>query len=763
MTDNLLWEDALKNASVLQIAELAAVVPVTMVNASISKPLARSGSVMEVATRESGLLLTKTEIVNLRKYEALGLQLPYTLQAVIDYLRFGAGEDGGKGLKAEDFLQTFSTTREHAKKWSDIRSSVMLTNEHLRVFGTRMQNYGNQMVKLEDELTASGVLKKHNIKTLEDLGKLKLDLGDEFPDLSLGEETIVDFKYVLNEIKKDIKGNLDNVERIKVDLDSFGNELRLKVHPEIKHRLALISTNRYPQDVEELDAETSRLSVQIAEKSTQYKALVEKSLGSAAALNIFGLGMSIYYGVEAEAIRKERNALEETLNAALTVLGNKNQTLARLKLVELKLQNLDLAAVHADVATKNLRHTWNVLHLYISNSNDAAEEITDAMRFRMFNLHFANVVNPWKDIVNDARSLNEIFKEADEEYIGGMTARKASVMKIFTTNTYPAADVLLMKNGLSKMNAELTKANAIFTRQQYLPVLKDTYDQLVRSVDSCAETLTDAALKSSNELKTNRKMLMAIEAVLKSEAEGENDIEVIEEFLQERNLQLKKAIVKTVEMTKDIRKKLHEVSSGLDKTTTMGYIAGLEKDKEIYLKMIEQLQVALSQSQSEKKTISDAIAAIEKAGIEKIGKDVALTIDKLLELGMKPTELELVKFAIETVKKAIEDIGAGLRFFDMIKGSDAVQAKIDGLLNNIQSEKDKQTAAEEKVKFIQAAHLIEDQRSVYVAEYQKAAESFELFVTSMEFKKFSDDADYSAAFQKEASIFINYLSPLSRP
>ncbi|QAY82573.1 alpha-xenorhabdolysin family binary toxin subunit A [Pseudomonas arsenicoxydans] len=763
MTDNLLWEDALNNASVLQIAELAAVVPVTMVNASISKPLARLGSVMEVATRESGLLLTKKEIVNLRKYEALGLQLPYTLQAVIDYLRFGEGEDGGNGLTAEDFLQTFSITRKHAMKWSDIRSRVMLTSEHLKVFGTRMGNYGIQMAKFEDELAASGVLKKHDIKTIEDLDKLKRDLRDEFPDLSLGEDTIVNFKYVLNEIKKDIAGNLKNVEQIKVDLDSFGNELRLTVHPEIKHRLALISTNRYPQDVKDLDTETSRLSVQIAEKSTQYKALVEKSLGSAAALNIFGLGMAIYYGVEAEAIRKERDALEEALNRALAVLGNKNQTLARLKVVELKLQNLDFAAVHADVATKNLRHTWNVLHLYISNSYEVAGNITDAMRFRIFNLHFANVVNPWKDIVNDARSLNEIFKEADEEYIGGMTARKGSVMGVLTGNTYPVADSLLMKTSLSKMNTELTTASAIFTRQQYLPALKDTCVQLVRSVDSCAEKLTDAALKSSNELKTNRQMLMAVEADLASEIEGENNIDNIEDLLQERNSQLKKAIVKTVEMTKEIRKKVHEVSSGFDKATTMGYIAGLEKDKESHLKMIEQLQVALSQSQSEKKTISDAIEAIEKAGIEKIGKDVALTIDKLLELGMKPTELELVKFAIETVKKAIEDIGAGLRFIDMIRGSDAVQAKIDGFLNRIQSEKSKQTAADEKVKFIQAAHLIEDQRSVYVAEYQKAVESFELFVMSMEFDKFSDGTDYSAAFQKEAAMVINYLSPLSRP
>ncbi|MCP1441703.1 hypothetical protein J3D54_000835 [Pseudomonas sp. GGS8] len=762
MTDNLLWEDALKNASVVQIAELAAVVPVTMVNASISKPLARLGSMMEVATRESGLLLTKTEIVNLRKYEALGLQLPYTLQAVIDYLRFGAGEDGGKGLKAEDFLQTFSTTRKHAMKWSDIRSRVMLTSEHLRVFGARMGNYGIQMVKFEDELVASGVLKEHNIKTLEDLDRLKRDLGDDFPDLSLGEDTIVDFKYVLNEIKKDIAGNLDNVEQIKVDLDSFGNELRLTVLPEIKYRLELISTNRYPQDIKDLDAETSKLAAQIAEKNTQYKALVEKSLGSAATLNIFGLGMSIYYGVEAEAIRKERDALKEAQSRALAVLDNKNQTLARLKVVELKLQDLDFAAVHADVATKNLRHTWNVLHLYVSNSHEAAGEITDAMRFRMFNLHFANVVSPWKEIVNDARSLNEIFKEADEEYIGGITARSAGVMEIFTGNTYPEADLVLMKSSLSKMNTELTTAKAIFTRQQYLPALKDSCVQLVRNIDSCGEKLTAAALQASNELKTNRNMLMAIEANLANEAGGENDIEIIEEFLQERNRQLKKAIVKTEEITKNIRKQAREVSRVFDKTTTTGYIAGLEKDKESHLEMIEQLQVALSQSQSEKNTISDAIEAIEKAGIEKIGKDVALTIDKLLELGMKPTELELVKFAIETVKKAIEDIGAGLRFIDMIRGSDTVQARIDELLNRIQSEKSKQTAADEKVKFIQAAHLIEDQRSVYVAEYLKAVQSFELFVASMGFDEFSDEDDYSAAFQKEASIFIDYLSPLSK-
>lgn len=763
MTDNLLWEDALKNASVVQIAELAAVVPVTMVNASISKPLARSGSMMEVATRESGLLLTKSEIVDLRKYEALGLQLPYTLQTVIDYLRFGAGEDGGNGLKAEDFLQTFSTTREHAMKWSDIRSRVMLTSEHLRVFGTRMGNYGIQMVKFEDDLLASGELKKHNIKTIEDLDRLKRDFVGDFPDLSLGEHTIVDFKYVLNEIKKDIAGNLDNVERIKVDLDSFGNELRLKVHPEIRHRLELISTNRYPQDVKELDAETSRLALQITEKNTQYKALVEKSLGSAASLNIFGLGMSIYYGVEAEAIRKERDALKEAQSRALAVLGNKNQTLARLKVVELKLQDLDFAAVHADVATKNLRHTWNVLHLYISNSHDAAGEITDALRFRMFNLHFAHVVSPWKDIVNDARSLNEIFKEADEEYIGGMTARTARVMEVFTGNTYPAADVLLMKKSLSEMNTELTTANAIFTRQQYLPALKETCVQLVSRVDTCAEKLRATALQSSNELKTNRLMLISIESKLASELAGENDIENIQAYLHERNRQLKKAVVKIVEMTKEIRKYVREVSGGFDKTPTMGFIVGLEKDKESHLEIIEKLQVALSQSQNEKKTISDAIEAIEKAGIEKIGKDVALTIDKLLELGMKPTDLELVKFAIETVKKAIEDIGAGLRFIDMIRGSDAVQAKIDGLLNRLQSEKSKQSAADEKIKFIQAAHLIEDQRSVYVAEYEKAVGSFELFLASMGFDEFSDDDDYSAVFQKEASTFINYLSPLSKP
>ena len=763
MTDNLLWDDVLRDASTAQVAELAVRVPFTIVNASIGKPLVESNGLMEVATRASGLLLTKEEIVSLRKYEALGLKLPYTLQAVIDYLRFGAGEDGGQGLRAEDFLKTFSTTREHAKKWSDIRSKIMLTSEHLRLFGNRMANYGVAMDKLGSELVASGLLKEHNVKTLADLERLKLSLGDKFPDLSLGEDTIIDFKYVLGEIKKNITSNLDNVELIKVELDSFGNELRLEVLPEIKHRLTLISTNSYPQEVKVLDAAITLRAVQIAEKNTQYKALVEKSLGSAATLNIFGLGMAIYYGVEAEAIRKERNALSEVQKSAIDVLRNKNQTLASLKRVELELQNLDIAAVQADVATKNLRYTWSVLHLYVSNSQEAADEITDAMLFRMFNLHFSNVVAPWVDIVKDARALNDIFKEADEEYIGEGALGDAVMMKKMSENIYPEADLSLMKEAQATMNKDLIVAMAICTRQQYLPALKDRFVRLVRDIDSSREALQDGALQSFNELRNNSGKLVGIEVALADEAAGDNDSEMIEEYERQRNILLNKVIINTVKTKEVVQSQMREISTGFDKTTTMGYMAGLEKDKESTREMIVQLKISLVQSQSEKQTITDAIAAIEKAGIEKIGQDVTLTIDKLIALGLKPTELELVKFAFEAVKKAIEDIGAGIRFMDMIRGSDKIQEKIDELLKRIETESGKQTGADEKIKYIIAIHLIEDQRKAYVAEYRKASRAIELFVDAMDAGKFQSDSDYSAAFQVEATSFIEYLRPVSRP
>jgi hypothetical protein len=93
-----------------------------------------------------------------------------------------------------------------------------------------------------------------------------------------------------------------------------------------------------------------------------------------------------------------------------------NQTLGSLRRVEHDMQNMTVVAVDADLATKNLIHVWNVLELYVNQSNSVVSEIHDAMSLRRFKLAFKGVVSPWEQIRNDADLLIQVFKDAEREY-----------------------------------------------------------------------------------------------------------------------------------------------------------------------------------------------------------------------------------------------------------------------------------------------------------------------------------------------------------
>ncbi|MFW9267839.1 hypothetical protein ACLK1G_11610 [Pseudomonas sp. NR3] len=87
--------------------------------------------------RQPGIQLTKEQIISLKKYEVLGLSLPVRIQDVQVYLNYGAGDEGGPGLKAVDFQKTFAITYDHAKRWTPLREDIMQTGTNLSIFSRR--------------------------------------------------------------------------------------------------------------------------------------------------------------------------------------------------------------------------------------------------------------------------------------------------------------------------------------------------------------------------------------------------------------------------------------------------------------------------------------------------------------------------------------------------------------------------------------------------------------------------------------------------
>lgn len=90
-----------------KVLEAAVLAPKLFVDVSLGEG--------EEYNRDPGFQLTKEQIVNLRRYEVLGLSLPVVIDDVIVYLDYGQGDAGGPGLTPGDFLATFKKTYEHAR------------------------------------------------------------------------------------------------------------------------------------------------------------------------------------------------------------------------------------------------------------------------------------------------------------------------------------------------------------------------------------------------------------------------------------------------------------------------------------------------------------------------------------------------------------------------------------------------------------------------------------------------------------------------
>ncbi|WP_322615783.1 alpha-xenorhabdolysin family binary toxin subunit A [Pseudomonas sp. BIC9C] len=752
MSSDVLWGDALKEAAPEEVVKFAIDAPKLFSDGSAGK--------LDGSSRDSGLLLTKKQIIDLRKYEAAGLALPYTLDDVRDYLHFGAGQDGGPGLKPEDFLTTFLNTRKHAKRWSPLREQIMLTGTDLRGFAGSMLTYGAAMKKVYLDLKASGILDERNIKTLEQLKQLELELGDKFPGIELEDDTISDLDYYLKQIFEKIEFNLQTVGGIKKDLDLFGYDLREYVLPDIKLRVGLIGNSSLAEDIKKLKVVIDERAKEIDIKNTEYKAAVQEALKAAAGMNIVGLAMAIYMGVEAENIRARRNELYAQQENDIQTLANMNQTLGSLARVKHDLQSLEIVAVDADIATQNLMHVWSVLYLCIKNSQSAVGRINDALSLRIFMTEFEEVVGPWEQIKLDSDKLIDVFKEADEEYERnyGKTLR-AMAYTASLEQTYPALDLAALRDSHSRMSEQRTQAHVWRVKLDYLPDLFDRFNRLVQGVGKGAMDLQSAALNSSNELEVSLRRLNGLEKGL----EEENDVQEIEALKAERQELLDQVADAIGRQATQVRNCLKEISDTFDTRLTLGYITDFERDEVQAKAEIVVLKGKLEAVKEERKPVIEAIETLDKNGIEELGKNIALTVDKVVALGLTPTQVALVMFAIDQLKKTIGDIGEGIRFLDMVSESDKLKEKIAALDGEINLQNDVVSASAGKIKYLQAIHSIEEHRKIYVANYSPAISAFQQYLAATDKGTFTDDDVRSATFKAQANLFIAFLAPVSVP
>lgn len=339
----------------------------------------------EGAVRAPGLILTKEQLIDLKRYESRGLALPTALNDVIFYLGYETG--AGPHLEARDFQTTFNHIHQHALQWNPLRTDLMNVGSELWVFADQMLVYANGVRHLYNEIKATS--------------SEKLDPKDQ-----------AEFLQYIQQVASLVLQRRNVTELLKRRLNAFAQELSAEVMPEVRLKLRSIDTSQLPTDIKALIDVVDRRSADIEDKQREYTALVQKSAGDSIAVPALGL----YRSAEADKVRKQISALRQQQEASVILLEQKNRIHGSLHRVRSDWHDLTRVILDADIATQNMVVVWNGLHTYLTHSVQEAGRIDSALSLRRLLNAFNLVAQPWAQIKRDADTLLKVFKEADRDF-----------------------------------------------------------------------------------------------------------------------------------------------------------------------------------------------------------------------------------------------------------------------------------------------------------------------------------------------------------
>ncbi|WP_062388409.1 alpha-xenorhabdolysin family binary toxin subunit A [Pseudomonas abietaniphila] len=375
ITDNSTAVDDQPVAS--EALEQAQALPDTLVSAAASNT--------PDVFREPGLILTRSQLVNLKRYEVRGLSLPVILKDVIGYLGYESG--AGANLEAKDFQESFTIIRNHALQWAPIRADMMNIGSELSVFADQIKTY------------------QHSIQ------EIYQDLRTQVTD-NINPADRADFVNYIQEVGNLVRERQTATNVLNARLNDFAEELSTKVMPTVQIKLRSIDNRKQPLEISRLNAEIEERARRIDEKQQEYK----KAVGIAVGTGVVVLAAGIYFSVQAEKIRKDLNALRAAQNRSIIELERQNKINGALQRVRFDISDLQELVFDADIATKNLTVVWTALDTYMTESVNQANKVTNALSLRRLMNAFELVAVPWANIKRDADKLLTVFSEADDAF-----------------------------------------------------------------------------------------------------------------------------------------------------------------------------------------------------------------------------------------------------------------------------------------------------------------------------------------------------------
>lgn len=360
--------------------------------------------------RATALILTKEDILSIKRYERHSLNLPNTLERVEQQLGFT--NSGISGLEPQDLLLTYSAINQHAKSWSAIEIDIKANGFDLDLFAGEFSSQGKQILNYVDKMELVKQLQLSvadlTIETVKSLKPAQLTKTDKTVCLSLAE--------TLKKMAIQMDAHREASKKLADDIKQFAHVLTVDLVPGINDKVRLASRSDLDEDLIALEKEIDRLTVDIDQKHKEYE-----TTKTHIALGLLGgiVGLIVtdsIFGAQAETIRRKKNQLITEKKTKLETFGQKRPLAAAIRNLEVLFEDIKIRMLDAHQSAVNLRDLWTMLATYVDNAARRLADISDDQTLLDFVLEFKSVITPWEEMKGITTHLLLTFEQALDEF-----------------------------------------------------------------------------------------------------------------------------------------------------------------------------------------------------------------------------------------------------------------------------------------------------------------------------------------------------------
>jgi hypothetical protein len=327
-----------------------------------------------------------------------------------------------------------------------------------------------------------------------------------------------------------------------------------------------------------------------------------------------------------------------------------------------------------------------------------------------------------------------------------------TIIQFNTDITYIAPDIERIKSTLNlmlKQNAELEFA---YSETNYLPSIRAKaqvlYTSLALSQRTFNEQLSAIDVAITKALRNLNKYRAAV-----TEDMSEDDLEANTYARAQTVITFKKSLAPAVQALQQQFKALADVS--FDPTPTTTYKDGLLAELEPLGADVAMVKAEIAKVETARGTLNDAMAVLEKDNFVGIAKDTLLTAENISAAGLAAPEVELVKLAVEQMKKTLEHIGEALNYITMSKQRDGLIKKLSELKTRNAVLDAEERLITSKTNVIVSIHSLFESFFGARAEYAKIDQSINAFVDHL---ALAEQADYEDRLVAAAPSLIAFLN-----